>query len=209
MVHCFPQQKVEQKKILAPDSKINSGDTLITADKTYARIKFSDQGEVTLKPNTQFKVEEFHYDDKKPEEGNAFFNLIKGGLRTVSGLIGRNAHNRDRYRMTAASATIGIRGTIYGVTLCEGGSCGSGVPDGVHVDVSKGSVVVSNAVGTQQLNTGQFGYVQNANVQPVVLPENPGVKFTPPATFESKSSTHSTSGGSGIGATSAGGCEVH
>lgn len=198
------------KRILAPSSEINSGDTLITAGNTYARIKFADEGEVTLKPNTQFKVEEFRYDVRKPEKSSAFFNLIKGGLRAISGFIGRSAHNRDRYRMTAASATIGIRGTIYGVNLCQGGSCGDGIPDGLHVDVSKGAVVVSNEVGTQQLNAGQFGYVQGARSKPTVLPENPGVKFTPPATFTNNSDTHSMIGrGSGIGATSGGSCEVH
>ncbi|CAK0756916.1 hypothetical protein CCP3SC5AM1_220020 [Gammaproteobacteria bacterium] len=197
------------KKILAPRSEINSGDTLITADNTYARIKFVDNGEVTLRPNTQFKVENFHYDDKNPEKSNAFFNLLKGGLRAITGFIGKHSANRDKYRITAASATIGIRGTIFGANNCQGGSCGHGIPDGLHVDVSKGTVVVSNALGSQELNAGQFGYVPSENSKPVILPADPGAKFTPPPTFTSKTNTGNGSSGSGKSGVSGGSCEVH
>jgi hypothetical protein len=194
------------QKALTPRSAIDSGDTLFTTDNTYARIKFVDEGEVTLRPNTQFKVEDYHYNPKKPAEGNSFFSLIKGGLRAISGFIGQRG-SPDKYRMDAASATIGIRGTVYGANLCQGGSC-AGVPDGLYVDVSQGSVVVSNAVGSQQLDAGQFGYVQNLNSKPIVLPADPGVKFTPPPAFNSKGGTGTPSGGL-IGSGPAGGCEVH
>lgn len=171
------------KKILAPHSGINSGDILITADKTYARIKFTDNGEVTLKPNTQFKIENFRYDEKTPEKSNAFFNLIKGGLRAITGLIGKNSVSREKYKITAASATIGIRGTMLGVSHCYSGSCGAGVADGLHVDVTKGAISLSNAMGSQEINAGQFAYIPNTSSPPVILPSDPGLKFNPPQKF--------------------------
>lgn len=48
----------------------------------------------------------------------AFFRLLKGGFRSVSGLIGKA--NRDDYRVSTPIATIGIRGTKFGGDLCEG-----------------------------------------------------------------------------------------
>ncbi len=195
------------QRSLAPHSSVHAGDTLTTPETTYARIQFADNGEITLRPNTQFKVEEFHYNAKEPEQSSAFFNLLKGGLRAISGIIGKSG-NHDRYRMNAASATIGIRGTIYGATLCQGGSCGASIPEGLHVDVSQGAIVVSNPSGTQQVNTGQFGYVQNANAKPVLLPANPGVKFNPPPALTI--GTHSGAAGGGGGPSmGGGGCEVH
>ncbi len=48
----------------------------------------------------------------------AFFRLVKGGFRSVSGLIGKL--NREDYRVSTPVATIGIRGTVYSARLCEG-----------------------------------------------------------------------------------------
>ena len=48
----------------------------------------------------------------------AFFRLVKGGFRSVSGVIGKL--NREDYRVSTPVATIGIRGTVYSARLCEG-----------------------------------------------------------------------------------------
>lgn len=48
----------------------------------------------------------------------AFFRLVKGGFRSVSGLIGKV--NQDNYRVSTPVATIGIRGTRYSARLCQG-----------------------------------------------------------------------------------------
>lgn len=48
----------------------------------------------------------------------AFFRLVKGGFRAVSGLIGKVNH--DDYRVATPVATIGIRGTRYTARLCLG-----------------------------------------------------------------------------------------
>lgn len=52
------------------------------------------------------------------ETSRAFFRLLKGGFRSVSGLIGKANH--DDYRVSTPVATIGIRGTQYGARLCQG-----------------------------------------------------------------------------------------
>lgn len=52
------------------------------------------------------------------ETSRAFFRLLKGGFRSVSGLIGKANH--EDYRVSTPVATIGIRGTRYGARLCQG-----------------------------------------------------------------------------------------
>ncbi|HUP91876.1 MAG TPA: hypothetical protein VM074_06470 [Solimonas sp.] len=47
----------------------------------------------------------------------AFFRLLKGGFRAVSGLIGKI--DRNEYRVSTPVATIGIRGTDYVVVICD------------------------------------------------------------------------------------------
>jgi hypothetical protein len=53
----------------------------------------------------------------RPTASRAFFRLLKGGFRAVSGLIGHV--ERNEYRVTTAVATIGIRGTDYVAVICD------------------------------------------------------------------------------------------
>lgn len=165
------------RKALSQKSSVEAGDTLITEKRTYARIKFIDNSEVTLRPNSQLVVEKFSYDKKKPEQDGAVFNLVKGGLRAVSGNVGKRG-DKDSYKMNTLSATIGIRGTHYGASHCTN-DCGK-LPSGLYVDVADGSIVVSNQGGEKVFDAGQFGYVQDSAVPPVSLPKDPGIDFNPP-----------------------------
>lgn len=169
-------------KILGLMSGVDSGDLLSTSNNTYARIKFSDGGELTLRPNTQLRVDDYRFDQAKPQEDNAFFRLIKGGLRAVTGLVGKR-NGLDAYRMATPTATIGIRGTDWGALYCEDDcsgyrdSSGQTPSPGLYVDVSSGQIIVTNPQGSQQFSPGQFGYIGN-NRPPIVVPPNAGVPIS-------------------------------
>ncbi len=170
-------------RILAQKSGIASGETVYTGKGSYARLKFSDGSEVTLRPETQFKVESYHFDQAQPQQDSGVFGLLKGGLRTITGLVGKRG-NRDSYQMKTNAATIGIRGTHYGILDCEkdydcGGiqtASGKALENGLHLDVAEGSILVSNQAGKQIFNTGEFGFVRNATTPPVIVPAAEGVK---------------------------------
>ena len=93
---------------------VYKGDTLKT-EKSRAQVRFSDGSLLALRPDTQFKVEEYNYQGEQNGEERGFFSLIKGGFRTISGAIGQ--FNKQNYRVKTAVATIGIRGTHYGLTI--------------------------------------------------------------------------------------------
>lgn len=185
------------QRILSVGSQVEPGETLITEEKTYAQVRFIDKGVVTLRPGTQFKIESFAFDEKAPEKDNAMFGLLKGALRTVTGMIGKRG-NQDAYKMNTSTATIGIRGTGFGATLCPGPGCGNLAP-GTYVDVFEGQVAVTPpslpAVPgitlpppppPLVLSAGQFGHAPPPSVgPPQQLPADPGVgrTFTPPPTF--------------------------
>ena len=98
-------------RVLAQNSTVEQGDMLVSEKGTYAMIKFVDNGEITLRPNTQFKIENFSYEAAKPESDSAIFTLFKGGLRSITGLLGKR--NKERFGLNTPTATIGIRGTIF------------------------------------------------------------------------------------------------
>ena len=170
-------------KVLSVKSEVNEGDLLVTESETYARVKFVDGAEIVLRPGTQLRVASYSFQESKPQNDSAFFSLIKGGLRAVTGLLGKRS--QDKVGFTTNTATIGIRGTHFGALLCQGDcttvpTTGSVPADGLHVDVTSGAVVVTNAAGQVLVNAGQFGFVPNANSIPVVVPPSQGVPVTMP-----------------------------
>lgn len=229
-------------KILSLKSEVEQGDTLVTQKNTYAQIKMIDNSEITLRPDTTFKIEQFAFDAGKPEEDNAAFNLVKGGLRSVTGLLGKR--NKEKFALKTPSATIGIRGTTFIVQYVapdEGSGEGSdeaapataalqsywqastaalgslavagvaplqlaqnmppaapkapGLAPGLYVSVIDGAINLSNKGGTQNFSAGQFGYTASFNKPPVVVPTNPGIKFTPPPAFSTSAKPNAGSSG--------------
>lgn len=169
-------------RILSQRSQIESGDTVNTEPNSYAQIKFSDGAQVTLKPNTTVKLDNFKFAEDKPQDDSFVYSLLKGGMRAVTGLIGKR--NKEAYKLGTATATIGIRGTTFSADDCattREGDC-SRLDAAVYVGVADGEVVVSNGTGELGLTAGQFGLIA-ANQRPLFLSTDPGLQFTPPATF--------------------------
>jgi len=185
-------------KLLAVKSEVMEGDTLGTEAETYARIKFNDGGEVVMRPGTQLKIENYSYNAAKPESDNIVMSMFKGGLRAVTGLIGKR--NREKVSFQTETATIGIRGTHFGALLCQN-DCG-GVPttggtppaNGLHVDVTNGAITMSNRAGSVQINAGQFGFAANAGATPTIVPPQQGIQVTMPSSI-----SQNKGGGRGVG----------
>lgn len=194
-------------KLLSVKSVIQEGDLLTTEAETYARIKFADSSEVVLRPGSQLKVESYSFNQTKPEADNVVLSMLKGGLRAVTGLIGKR--NRDKVSFSTVTATIGIRGTHFGALLCQGDCANvptvTGQPpaNGLHLDVADGAITVSNPAGQQQINAGQFGYVASNQTPPQVVPPQQGIQVTmPPAISQNKGA------GQGIGKSKDGECAL-
>ena len=192
-----------QPRLLAPRSPISPGETIATQGDTYARVKFNDGTEVVLRPNTQFKIEQYTYDEKEPSKDNMIFGLLKGGLRSVSGLISKR--NKDKIQFTTATATVGIRGTHFGMLVCSADCANiptvTGVmpPDGLHVDVAAGQIIVTTPAGSLTVNPGQFGYVPSATAPPTIVPPQNGVRVTMPAVIASNNGSGRTLGNAAAG----------
>ena len=109
-------------RVLGPKSEVLAGDMLVTAKDSYAQVQMNDGAQMTLRPNSNLKIEAFQFRKEEPQADNAVLRLIKGGFRTVTGLIGKRG-DPDAYKVRAASATIGIRGTDFSSRLCAAKDC--------------------------------------------------------------------------------------
>lgn len=111
-----------KSKFAAAGTRLAVGDTVITQEKSTALLEFADSTQVALRPGSRFLVEQYNYDLEQPAADRADFKLLKGGLRTLTGLIGKRG-TADAFSMKSETATIGIRGTDFSARICQPGEC--------------------------------------------------------------------------------------
>ena len=165
-------------RVLAPRSEVRTGDIVSTERDSHAQINFSDGAQVTLKPSSSFRIDNFGFTKDKPKEDSFITSVLTGGLRIVTGLVG--SRSRSKFSMGTATATIGIRGTTFSTHDCIASEC-AGLKPAVYVGVSNGSILVQNEFGQQQLAAGQFAIIEKG--QRPRLTDNPGLSIAPPQAF--------------------------
>ena len=183
-------------RLLSERSQVRTGDVVSTERDSYAQIRLTDGGQVTLRPNTQLRIEGYEFSENEPQKDNFVFSLLKGGMRAVTGLIGKRA-NRDAYRLRTATATVGIRGTDFNAIEVPPGAGGNAPAPGVYVVVSDGQVVVTSGGAELLAGAGQTAYSSNANLPPQLVPPPPNLPdVRPPQSFSSNNPT-TINGGQG------------
>jgi hypothetical protein len=158
-----------QSRPLTRGTSFNTGDTIDTG-AGRAQMRFADGTLMSLPPQTTFKIENYNYDTRDGSKNTLVGNLLRGGLRTITGLIGKT--NRDGYKLQTSTATIGIRGTEYSITTNPDGS--------MTMHVAQGSILVTNQGGSTQIGGGQSVSLAGNSSTPTPTNEKPYV--APPGT---------------------------
>src|SRR5882672_841387 len=112
-----------QRVTPAKGTPVEPGDRIVTGAGGMAQLTMVDQARLSLRPNTQFAIEQ--YPQSKDSQDGAVLSLLKGTLRTFTGLIA--TVNRDKYVMKTRVATVGIRGSGNILYACEGQECDASV----------------------------------------------------------------------------------
>jgi hypothetical protein len=155
-----------QTRALGKGAQIEQGDTVNT-NGGRAQLRFTDGAYVSLQPQSQFRIDQYRFDGKTDGNEKGFFSLLKGGLRTITGLVGRS--NKANYQISTTVATIGIRGTEY--TIQYGQS--------ITGTVGEGEINVCNGAGCLSVTNGESYYVQNQEIKPILT--NKRTDLPPPA----------------------------
>lgn len=161
-------------RALSKRSLVNEGDTIQTENRSMVQIRMIDKGFIALRANSEIRIDSYRLGADKGED-IGIFDLIKGGLRAITGIIGKRL--RSSYKMRTVNATIGIRGTDYTARICNKDcnaafgniNTGATIADGLYVGVNMGGIDLTNQLGTLALDELQFGYVKDATSAPVAL----------------------------------------
>lgn len=137
-------------------AELRAGETLETRDG-IVQLRFRDGASMSLQKATRFRVDDYVFagEGQGGEGDRGFFSLIRGGFRTITGLIGKV--RRDQYRVNTPVAAIGIRGTHYHANLDD---------SGLTVGTTAGLVAVCNDTGCVEVRPGETVFVAGQNVRP-------------------------------------------
>jgi hypothetical protein len=144
----FAQTPGQQPRTLGKGLALKEGDRVTTADGASAIVKLEDGTRMTVRPNTEMVLSQFKFKQDAPDN-SLVLNLLRGGLRSITGLIAKGSPNAARIQ--TSTATIGIRGTDFDARICRQ-DCGqeaSRVADRAKPNVGQASARVISARGAE------------------------------------------------------------
>lgn len=203
---------INDKKIERPAVKgdaLEQGDSIVTGANGAVQVALADGGLLAVRPNTQMRIDAYAYSGKADDSNNkSFFSLAKGAFRSITGAIGHN--NKQAYKVTTPTATMGIRGTdhepAYFPPLPPGFPLPPGAPlPGTYDFVNSGQTFIQTPYGLIVIKPNQVGFAPAGGGAPVILPNVPAFySSAPKPTLVTNSSDTSTSTSSGSGSSTSG-----
>jgi hypothetical protein len=150
-----------ETQILEINSPIYEGDRITTGMGSTAFIAMDDGAEIYLKEDSVVKISTYIITSGFDKDSSSVLDLIRGGLRKITGSIGASA--LSNYQVQTGLATIGIRGTEYVIKLCKQDDCNQTVgrndPDAkLHAVVLEGIITLTTEEDVQILMAiGEYG----------------------------------------------------
>jgi hypothetical protein len=191
-----------QRVTPAKGTSVDPGDRILTGANGMAQLTMVNQARLSLRPSTQFLIEQ--YPARADSSDPAVLSLVKGTLRTFTGLIA--SASRDRFTMKTRVATVGIRGSGNILYACDGDECdasvrGTGPDASVTVNHTiDGSHAVSNIVGGTAGVPAQQGGAQTLITGPgqtVLVAAGQAPRYIPTPAFIADTATNMTNAKTG------------
>jgi hypothetical protein len=148
------------KRRLEVGHSVYSTEHLVSAKDSYAHLQFRDGSSVSLQAESAFDIVNYKYNEPGYKNISAY-KLIAGGLRFVTGLIGKK--EPSAFSLSTRVVTIGVRGTDFSINCF--GSCNTG---GVVTHVTEGGITQQNQSGTYVLEAGSYSTISSPQSTPVV-----------------------------------------
>ena len=182
-------------RALGKRDAIFEGDTVTTGASASAQIMMIDGARIAVRPNSAFMVNEYRA-PSADDVGASILTLLKGGFRTLSGLIGEKP---ARYRINTQCCSIGLRGTdhaVFHIPEGEENAYGGGEA-GTYNKVYKGATFLESAGVTLDITPQTDAGFAARGQPPVFVPDIPetaeGAVVLAPSEDENEESDDSNS----------------
>ena len=120
--------------VLKRRSVILEKDEIQVGNDGRAQFRMSDSALISLQENSVLQIKKYQFKTGN-KNNSALLELLQGGLRTITGAIGKD--NKKAYELRTPLATIGIRGTDYEVEI---------VTNGMYVAVWDGIIRIKSRI---------------------------------------------------------------
>lgn len=175
-----------KERRLSLGSPLYSEDSLQSKKDSYALMVFRDGEKITLQADSKMEIARYNYQSKN-EKDQALYRLTTGGMRVLTGSIGKT--NKDAFAIDTPVGTIGIRGT--GFDLACVGACTNNQPTtpdqirqgqmaGLYSHVWEGQIALINDTGEHLLTMPDSNYIASRNAVARELPGLPPQLFNLP-----------------------------
>lgn len=99
---------------------LQNGDTIKTGSDGVVQWWMADDSLFLMPSGSSLHIDEYHQAEGKKAGGGfgrSFFSLLKGAMRSVTGLIAKS--DPQSYRVATPVATMGVRGTDFKLVYCN------------------------------------------------------------------------------------------
>jgi len=156
----------QEARTLTLGAPLYNADKLTSEQDSFAVLVFKDAGRITIEPDSVFSITDYHLDEQGVQD-KAFYKLVSGGMRVLTGSIGKE--NKADFEVNTLVATIGIRGT--GFDLVERG-------EGLYSKVWQGTITQTNETGTIELSTPSINHIKDSYAIPEPVDALPAETFS-------------------------------
>ena len=158
------------------------GESIVTGPGALGQLRMADGTLMSVRPDTEMKLDRFAFAGEKDPNPSFLLSVVKGGFRTITGLIGKI--KRESYRVATPAATLGIRGTDFELVHVQQQLATPTAPAGTYNRVYDGVTSFQNIAGaTLLVSRDQTAFVALQGTAPPVLVAPPAAVFgrpTPP-----------------------------
>lgn len=174
------ENKDAKERMLSLGKPLYNADTVHSKKDSYALLIFPDGEKVTLRADSELAIKRYDY-QLKDKKDQILYNLAAGGLRALTGKIGKT--NPAAFAMDTPIATIGIRGTgtDTAVKAANPAECKANQSDCFNMEHStwQGTSFIRNLAGEFDVPEGSSSTLSGAHAVPHIFPTPPDAPQPP------------------------------
>ena len=156
-----------------------AGESVRSDKGAFAVIAFRDESKVTVSADSELKLETVRFGGAASDAGEFVLNVVRGGLRAVTGALGRSSPDNVKVRLN--TALIGIRGTGFDAQIAPDCVAPGKCAPSVFVHTWQGAISLTTPDGVLQVGLGQSGLYNPMRKRPELLETVPPVILDNPA----------------------------
>lgn len=146
------------KRVLRVGDAVAVGERITAGPAAEGVLKTHDGGYIAIRPGAEFMAKQFVADGKTTD--TSLIELSKGGLRIISGWIGKL--NRQGSRVMTTTAIIGIRGTDHEpFVLLNDDQDATQFKPGTYDKVNRGGTTMEAAGKSIDIDPGKVGFASS------------------------------------------------